>query len=88
MGRERKDGRRAPGAGNRENPKPETRCPRADALTHIWRAKNRLPERKGKLCRIIPRSDAGIYHMATTVVFPDGLKVVATSGEVVRRKNR
>lgn len=51
-----------------------------DALTHIWRWKEYLPERHGQACRIVA---TGALNSAL-VEFADGARVV-TSRYAVRR---
>jgi hypothetical protein len=49
-------------------------------FTHVWFWKSRLPERKGKLCRVIARGKMN----SILVEFEDGMKVV-TSRYAVRK---
>lgn len=53
---------------------------RNETLTHVWFWKSRLPERKGKLCKILARGRMN----SILVEFEDGCKVV-TSRYAVRR---
>lgn len=51
-----------------------------DRVTHVWRIKTRLPERKGQLCRVLARG-----RLNTCLVeFADGTRVV-TSRWAVRK---
>jgi len=50
-------------------------------LTHYWRVKTRLPERKGERCRVLVRGRMN----SVLVEFADGYRVV-TSRNYVRRQ--
>jgi hypothetical protein len=49
-------------------------------MTHVWRIRTRLPERKGQRCRLLA---AGRLN-SVLVAFEDGLRVV-TSRYAIRR---